>query len=116
MTLRDRGNFEAAIMESLAPDPENLKLITDSMKNYKVVSYTKTKTYSAKKKKNIITYNKTVKDFEFKSGIFVAELNNDMKIVKVVRVSSVYLDPNKYQNQQYLKNSYFTQIEMEKEI
>ncbi|MCL2154589.1 MAG: N-acetylmuramoyl-L-alanine amidase [Leptospirales bacterium] len=116
MTLRDEKNIEAAIMESLAPDSKSLKIITDSMKNYKSVSYTKIKTYSAKKKKYITTTNKIVKDFEFKPGIFIAELNKDMKIVKVSRVSSVYLDPNKYQNHQYLKNSYFTQIEMEKEI
>ena len=59
---------------------------------------------------------KIVKDFEFSSGIYVAELSKDMKVVKVVKVSSVYLDSTKYQNQQYLKNSYFTQIEMDKEI
>jgi N-acetylmuramoyl-L-alanine amidase len=116
MTLRDEKNIEAAIMESLAPDSKNLKIITESMKNYKKVSYSTTKTYLPKKKKYITTTKKIVTDFEFKSGIFIAELNKDMKIVKVVRVSSDYLDPNKYQNHQYLKNSYFTQIEMEKEI
>ena len=116
MTLRDENNLETAIMEALAPDQKNLKLITDSMNNYKNVSYKKVKTYSAKKKKYIITQEKIVRDFEFKPGIFIAELNKDMKIVKVTKVSSVYLDPNKYQNHQYLKNSYFTQIEMEKEI
>jgi len=116
MTLRDGMNIETAIMEALAPDQKNLKIITDSMNNYKSVSYTPIKTYSKKQKKHIITNKKTVKDFEFKPGIFIAELNKDMKIVKVTKVSSVYLDPNKYQNHQYLKNSYFTQIEMEKEI
>jgi hypothetical protein len=116
MTLRDEGNIEAAIMESLSPDSKSLKIITDSMQNYKSVSYTKVKTYSAKNKKYITTNKKVVKDFEFKSGIFIAELSKDMKIVKVTKVSSVYLDPDKYQNHQYLKNSYFTQIEMEKEI
>ena len=116
MTLRNKENIESAIMESLSPDSKSLKIITDSMKNYKSVSYTTTKTYSAKKKKYITSSKKVIKDFEFRSGIYVAELNKDMKVVKVVKVSSVYLDHNKYQNHQYLKNSYFTQIEMEKEI
>jgi len=116
MTLRDGKNIEAAIKEALAPDPKSLKIITDSMNDYKTISYTTVKTYSAKKKQYVATRKKIVNDFEFRSGIFVAELNKDMKIVKVVKVSSVYLDPNKYQNHQYLKNSYFTQIEMEKEI
>ena len=118
MTLRDEKNIniESAIMESLSPDLRSLKIITDSMKNYKIVSYTKEKTYSAKKKKYITTNKKIVKDFEFNTGIYVAELDKDMKVVKVVKVSSVYLDSSKYQNHQYLKNSYFTQIEMEKQI
>ena len=116
MTLRDDKNIESAIMEALSPDLRSLKIITDSMKDYKSVSFTKEKTYSAKKKRYITTNKKIVRDFDFRSGIYVAHLSKDMKVVKVERVSSVYLDSNKYQNDQYLKNSYFTQIEMEKEI
>jgi hypothetical protein len=116
MTLRDDKNIESAIMEALSPDLRSLKIITDSMKDYKSVSFTKEKTYSAKKKRYITTSKKIVRDFDFRSGIYVAHLSKDMKVVKVERVSSVYLDSNKYQNDQYLKNSYFTQIEMEKEI
>jgi hypothetical protein len=116
MTLRDEKNIESAVMEALSPDLRSLKIITDSMKDYKSVSFTKEKTYSAKKKKYITTTKKIVKDFDFRSGIYVAHLNKDMKVIKVEKVSSVYLDSNKYQSHQYLKNSYFTQVEMEKEI
>lgn len=116
LALRNGENLENAIIESLNPDSKSLKTIVESMNNYKCVSREKIRTYSAKKKKYKTVYTKKYRNYEFKPGIFVVRVDKKMRIVKADRVSSVYLDPNKYQNQQYLKNSYFTQIEQDKNL
>ncbi len=116
MTLRTGESLEDAIKTSLDPDTKSLRLIADSMNNYKKISFVKVRTYLPKRKKYKTTYTKKYYDFEFKPGIFVVQVDRNMKIVKADRVSSVYLDSNKYQNQQYMKNSYFTQIEQDKKI
>lgn len=116
MALRNGENINNAIIESLDPDAKNLKTITESIKEYKTVSFTKIRTYSKKKKKYITSYQKKYNNYEFKPGIYIVQLDKSLNVVKARRVSSVYLDPNKYQNHQYLKNSYFTQIEQRKDI
>lgn len=116
LALSPGENLENAVMESLDPDSKSLKSITDSMHNYKKVSMIKVRKYSSKKHRYITTYKKKTYDFEFKPGIFVVHMDRNMKIVKADRVSKVYLDPGKYQNHQYLKNSYFTQIEQERNL
>jgi len=116
LTLRNGQNLENAVIESLNPDSKSLKSIIESMNNYKKISWEKTRKYFPKKKKYKTVYTKKFRDYEFKSGIFVVRVDSKMRIVKADRVSSVYLDPNKYQNQQYLKNSYFTQIEQDKNL
>ena len=116
LALSSGENLENAVMESLDPDTKTLKSISESMKNYKKVSMVKVRKYSSKKHRYVTTYKKKVYDFDFKSGIFVVQIDRNMKIVRAERVSKVYLDPNRYQNQQYLKNSYFTQIEQERNL
>jgi len=116
LALSNGENIENALTESLDPDPKSLKLITDSINNYKKMSVIKSRQYSSKKKRYITVYQKKYNDYQFKSGIFVVQLDGNMKIVNAERVSSVYLDAKKYQNQQYLKNSYFTQIEQERNL
>ena len=116
LALSSGENLENAVMESLDPDTKTLKSISESMKNYKKVSMVKVRKYSSKKHRYVTTYRKKVYDFDFKSGIFVVQIDRNMKIVRAERVSKVYLDPNRYQNQQYLKNSYFTQIEQERNL
>ena len=116
LALSSGENLENAVMESLDPDTKTLKSISESMKNYKKVSMVKVRKYSSKKHRYVTTYKKKVYDFDFKSGIFVVQIDRNMKIVSAERVSKVYLDPNRYQNQQYLKNSYFTQIEQERNL
>lgn len=116
LALSTGENLENAVIESLNPDSKSLKSIIESMNNYKKVSLTKVRKYSSKKHKYTTVYKKKFDDFEFKPGIFVVQIDRNMRIVKADRVSQIYLDPNKYQNQQYLKNSYFTEIEQERNL
>jgi hypothetical protein len=43
-------------------------------------------------------------------------MDKNLNINKAQRVSSAVLDPLKYQNQQYLKNSWFSRQEREKSL
>jgi len=116
LTLRSKEGLEHAVFESLGTGDEETKRITEAMKDYREVSWKKVRKYSAKRKKRIWVSEKIVRDFEFTPGIYVVNLDKKLNVVKAKRVSAVYLDPQKYQNQQYLKNSYFAETEQEKSI
>ncbi|PKL16993.1 MAG: hypothetical protein CVV49_13425 [Spirochaetae bacterium HGW-Spirochaetae-5] len=116
LALSNGESLENAILESLDPDTDNLKTLVSSISNYKKVTWVKSRQYLAKKKRYKTVWTKKYEDFEFKPGIFVVHMDRNMKIVKAERVSKVYLDQNKYQNHQYLKNSYFTEIEQKREL
>jgi len=116
LALRSKEDLEHAVSESLGANEEETKRIAEAMKDYKSVSWKEVRKYSAKRKKKIWISEKVVKDFEFTPGIYVVNLDKKLTVVKAKRVSAVYLDPQKYQNQQYLKNSYFAETEQEKNI
>ena len=52
----------------------------------------------------------------FTNGIYLVTINNKLTVTKKQKVKSVTLNPNKYQNQQYLKNSFFAPNIVEKSI
>jgi hypothetical protein len=88
LTVEEGQSAEAAIEAALAPDNETLKKLAASFK----------------------------KAVDFEKGIYLISINNDLKVTKANKVSGVLLDPWKYQNQQYLKNSYFAPNLMEKSL
>ncbi len=116
LALRSKEGLEHAVSESLGANDDETNRIIEGMKDYKAVSWKKVKKYSSKRKKRIWISEKVVRDFEFTPGIYVVNLDKNLNIVKANRVSAVYLDPQKYQNQQYLKNSYFAETEKQKDI
>ncbi|MCL2025459.1 MAG: N-acetylmuramoyl-L-alanine amidase [Leptospirales bacterium] len=71
--------LETAIEMALSPDTETLKKLTASFR----------------------------KAAKFDRGIYLISINDKLEVTKTKKVSGVLLDPLKYQNQQYLKNSYF---------
>lgn len=116
LSLHSKEELEHAVSESLGAGEAETKRIISSMKDYKLVSFRKVKQYSAKKKKKIWVREKITNDFEFTPGIYIVRLDKKLNVVKADRVSAVYLDPQRYQNQQYLKNSYFAETEQEKNL
>lgn len=116
LSLSSDEKLENAIIESLNPDVHSLKIIHDSMNSYREVSWSKEKVYLTKKKKYKTVNKKEFHKFEFKPGIYIVNLDKNFRVVKAHRVPSVYLNPDKYQNQQYLKNSYFAKIEQDKNL
>ncbi len=116
LIIRKNQSLDDAVSDSLSPDSDDLGIITGSMKNFHIYSYKKVKRYSKKKKKNIIVWEKKSRKFIFDDGIYVVTLDKKKRVVRAERVSSVYLNPERYQNQQYLKNSYFAETERQKDF
>jgi len=116
LSLNSEEKLEQAIKESLSPDKNSLKIILDSMNSFRQVSWKKVKKYSRKKRRYRTVYKKQYYKYEFSPGIYIVKLDKNFRVVKARRVSSVYLNPDRYQNQQYLKNSYFTEIEKVKDL
>ncbi|MFC1671433.1 hypothetical protein ACFL20_13650, partial [Spirochaetota bacterium] len=50
---------------------------------------------------------KKINRVKFKNGIYIVKLDKKYNVIMAKRVSSVYLNPRRFQNQLYLKNSYF---------
>jgi len=100
-------SLENAISLALSPDSRTLKKLTKSFKNTKIVHWIKRRKYSKKRRRRVTYWKKRVQKYRYTNGIYIVNLNKKLKISKVRRVSSVRLNPSKYQNQQYLKNSYF---------
>jgi N-acetylmuramoyl-L-alanine amidase len=88
LPIEDGQSIETAIEAALAPDTETLTKLSDSFRKAK----------------------------EFGRGIYLISINNKLKVTKVQKVSGVLLDPWKYQNQQYLKNSYFAPPSRDKSL
>lgn len=116
LIIRKDQSLNDAVYTALSPDASDLALITESMKNFHVYSYRKVRQYSKKKKKYIRVWEKSSRKFVFDDGIYVVTLDKKKRVVRAERVSSVYLNPERYQNQQYLKNSYFAETERQKDF
>lgn len=116
LIIRNNQTLNDAVTDALSPDSGDLLTITDSMKNFHVYSYKKVKKYSKSKKRYIRVWEKNIRKFNFDDGIYVVTLDKYKRVVRAERVSSVYLNPDRYQNQQYLKNSYFAETERQKDF
>lgn len=115
LIIRKNQSIEKAVEDALNTDLETTDILAKSLKSYCTYSSKKVNQYSKKKKKNIYVYQKVAKKYEFYEGIYIVNLDKNKRVINVERVSSVYLNPDKYQNQQYLKNSYFAETEKEKD-
>lgn len=116
LTIEEGQSIEEAVDLALSPDADTLQKLVKAVKSANEVRYTNVKTFSKKQNKNIITKKKILEKPDYSKGIFILTLNAKMNVTSVSRVQSVMLDNAKYQNQQYLKNSYFARTEREKEL
>ncbi len=110
------NNFSDAVTRTFSPDEASLGKILHSMNNYNVSSFEKKKQWSKKRKRFIYRSVRINKKFNFRSGIYIVKFNRDLSIASAKRVPSVYLDDKRYQNQQFLKNSYFGQYKKERSL
>lgn len=96
-----------AIRLALAPDKKTLDKLEKNFKNVRIVKYKWRKYYSKKRKRWVWYKKKYVRRVWFTGGIYIVKLNRKLQVVYAKKVSRVRLLRWKYQNQQYLKNSYF---------
>lgn len=112
-------SIEKAVELALSPaDPETLKKLVKSFKNAHNVSRVKTVAYIAKKKKKkrIVRWKETAQKVRFTTGIYIVQLDVNCNVISARYVNSVALNPNLYQNEQYLKNSFFAHETREKSL
>jgi N-acetylmuramoyl-L-alanine amidase len=110
LPIEHAQSLETAIDLALGPDAETLSKLVRSFKNGRIVTKTKYYTYSGKKKKKkrVTCWKTNVQKLKFGTGIYIVNLDTGLNIVSARYVNSVPLNPSQYQNQQYLKNSYFS--------
>lgn len=109
-------SLKEAIRANLAAEGETLEKLHSSFTHAVVMNKVKHTEWSRKKKRNITVWKNEHKRVEFYPGMYVLSLNRNLEIVSAKRVSRVYLNPDRYQNQLYLKNSYFAHAQREKSL
>lgn len=97
LAVEDSRNLEDAVVKALDPDRETLVKLVASLKSAGV----------SKRVKKGRTWKIVKERLDFTSGIYIVSINKSLTVTGAFRVGRVKLDPRKYQNQQYLKNSYF---------
>lgn len=106
--IEQNQSLEKALSFALSPDAETLKKLVKSFKNANNILKQKTYKYSKKKKRKISSWKEIAQKCKFGTGIYVVKLDKNLNVISVKYVNSATLNPAQYQNQQYLKNSYFS--------
>ena len=116
LTIEENQSLTDALNHALAPNAKTLKRLERSFKNARKVTWKKHRYYSKKKKRRVTTWKKRTRKINFTTGIYLVTLDKRLRVKKAKRVSRVRLDAGKYQNQQYLKNSYFATNQRQKTL
>ena len=98
-------SIDTAIKNAFNPDDKTFKKLKKNFKHAYRHKWVKLKKYSKKKKKYIYYWKKRSYKINFTEGIYIVRLGKNQTVKKVKKVSRVKLDPWRYQNHQYLKNS-----------
>ncbi len=108
LTIEEGQTLESALQNALDPDDKNLSVLIRTFSKASSTKWRKIRYYSKKHKKRVSKWQKSRKKINFKNGIYIVKINSNLNVVNARKVRSVLLNPDKYQNQQYLKNSYFS--------
>ncbi len=109
-------SLKEAIRANLAPDGETLEKLHASFSHATIQVKVKQMEWSQKKKRNVPVWKNKRQHVEFVPGIYVLGLDRNMDLVSAKRVSRVHLNPDRYQNHLFLKNSYFANVQREKSL
>ena len=116
LPIEQNQSLEKAIEAALEPDAETLKKLVRSFKSAKIYTKNRVREYSSKKKKRITRWVTSSHKIKFGNGIFIVRLDKNYNVTGARYVNSVTLNPNQYQNQQFLKNSYFAHDTKERSL
>ena len=105
--VEENQSLETSIKLALDPDLKDLEKLVKSFQNASFVVKQKVMQYSAKKMRDIATGKPIRVKINFAPGIYIVRLDKNLNVASAQYVNSVVLDPRRYQNHQYLKNSYF---------
>lgn len=114
--VEQNQGLEKAIELALSPDADTMKKLVSSFKNAQIATKKSVSTYSRTKKRWVTSVKKTREKIKFSSGIYIVKLDKHLNVVSAQYVNSVTLNPSLYQNQQYLKNSYFAHDSKERSL
>jgi N-acetylmuramoyl-L-alanine amidase len=109
-------SLQDAVEKALSPSHETVSRLLNSFEDAYLQEKVIAEKYSEKKKRTIKYWKWEKEKVDFKEGIYIITINKNFIITRVQKVMQVLLDPGKYQNQQYLKNSYFAEITKEKTL
>lgn len=98
--------LENAVYKALKPDTKTLARLVRSFEN----------AYTWKSVKTGGKWRRVRVKAHFGPGIYIVGLDRNLNVVSVSPVKKVALNPAKYQNHQYLKNSYFALEEKERSL
>ena len=104
----DHETLWEALKNSLNPDEALMRTLHQSFLNAHVTEKIRVRRWSRTKKRNISTWRETKKRFTFSPGIYIVGLDGNLQVESAEKVSKIHLNPEKYQNHLYLKNSAFT--------
>ncbi len=116
LAVENQQSLENALVNAFRPDEKTLGILKRSFQNIYVREKYLAESYSKKSKKNIYSWKYRNIRLDFNEGIYIVRLSKDLAIINANKISQVMLDPEKYQNQQYLNNSYFANKEKYKAL
>jgi len=116
LAIEKNQTLEDAVDKALSTDPKTTSAIVKSLNEVYTRKKVKVEEYSEKTKKTATTWKYEKKKVEIKEGIYIVSLKKNLQVRKLERIWLVMLDPYKYQNHQYLKNSYFAGITKQKTL
>jgi N-acetylmuramoyl-L-alanine amidase len=116
LPVEDAHELKQSVKLALDPDEETTERLLKSLNRATISSRERVTRYCQKKKKKIWYWKENKERVTFNKGIYLIKLDKKLNPVAVKQVRSVELDPERYQNQQYLKNSYFGPRERHKHL
>jgi len=116
LVYEERQSLRDAIRTSLAPDEATVEKLHASFSRAQVSVKYKAKQWSKKRKRNLTVWRTAKRRVEFTPGIYVVRLSRKLEVESAKRVSRVYLNADRYQNQLYLKNSHFAHASKNKSL
>jgi N-acetylmuramoyl-L-alanine amidase len=116
VTITEGQELDDAIDLSIAPGDDIKNRIRNSVRNSYITKIMYKKSYSQKKKRYIYTRTWAKIRPDFSPGLYIIQFNKNFSLKKVEKVSNVLFDPNRYQNQQFFKNSCLAEKTKEKSL
>lgn len=107
LAIEENMSTREALELALDADSKIIGKLEKQLEKLKVSQWKRHYWYSKKHKRRFYRWKKVYRHVKVYKGIYLMKLDKNLNIVQAKRVSSIQLNPDKYQNHQYLKNSYF---------